>query len=164
MERHSRKVSDSIVAAAATIFAALISAAGLMFSAANTGAIRASLFEARDPAVSEQLASLERTQASLRDLNDFLERQKSEMRRSGQELVRIRAERAKLQPLLAADRRAIEVLFVAQEARNRAAQAQERWMGFWIGIASSLLATFVWYGVTKLLSRRQDAYEDEEAF
>ena len=104
---------------------------------------------------SRQLAALDQTQANLRQLISFVEQQKAQVADTQRALAAIKTEREQLFPLLSADRRTVDALFVRQEQRNRTAQVRERWLGFGIGVGASLLASIIWYSIASTLRRRR---------
>jgi hypothetical protein len=66
----------------------------------------------------------------------------------------LKKEHEQLKPVVDADRKTIDALFSAQEARNQAAQNVERWIGFTLGVISSLVASFFWAVIAHARRRR----------
>lgn len=93
---------------------------------------------------SVQAQKLDETKSNLQALLQFIEDERSSLAKSEQALISLKREHEQLRPLVESDRKTIDSLFAAQEARNQAAQSTERWIGFAFGVASSLLASFIW--------------------
>ena len=53
----------------------------------------------------------------------------------------LKDEQSKLQPLVSADKEVVEALFSAQEARAKESAKVERWIGFVLGVAASIVAS-----------------------
>ncbi|MFY2643159.1 hypothetical protein ACOTDF_16515 [Achromobacter insuavis] len=102
---------------------------------------------------SVQAQKLEETKSNLEALLLFVEDERNSLAASEQALRSLKREHEQLRPLVESDRKTIDALFAAQEARNQAAQSTERWIGFAFGIASSLLASFIW-AVASYVRRR----------
>jgi hypothetical protein len=103
-----------------------------------------------------RIVFLDQMKNNLRDLIQFIDWQEKQLRQSESTLAILKSEHEKLKPLLDADRKTIDALFVAQESRNKKAQSRERWIGFGLGILASLLASPVFAFVTKFLKRRRE--------
>lgn len=96
------------------------------------------------PEHSIQLQALENTRKHLTELLRYVDTQKNQLEQSKRTLDAIKSEQERLKPLLEIDRKTIDALFAAQEARNQAAQDRERWIGFFLGVASSMIASIIW--------------------
>jgi hypothetical protein len=104
---------------------------------------------------SDQIAKLGQAENALRDLASFVENQRKRLEAAELAVGSLRTERARLRPLVEADRRIVEALFAAQEVRNAQSQRRERIVGFGFGVATSLVASILWHVVTLLLARRR---------
>lgn len=102
-----------------------------------------------------QTRQLDQAQAALRELGSFLDGQREKLSEGERTIQALRAERERLQPLVTADRRAVDALFAAQEERNHQAQSRERWFGFAVGIVASFLASILWYIVARYIVERR---------
>ncbi|MES2026596.1 MAG: hypothetical protein V4448_13680 [Pseudomonadota bacterium] len=91
-----------------------------------------------------QVKKLEETRSNLQTLLQFIDDERKNLRTSEQALQNLKKEHEQLRPLVESDRKTIDALFAAQEARNQAAQSAERWIGIGLGIISSLAASFIW--------------------
>jgi len=91
----------------------------------------------------------------LEGLLQFVDSQREQLKKSENALTSMKHEHDKFKPLIEADRRIIDALFAAQEARNKDAQKQERWIGFGLGVFASLIASFVWALVYGLIKRKK---------
>ncbi len=101
-----------------------------------------------------QVQKLEETRANLYALLQFVDDERQNLRSSEQALQSLKREHEQLRPLVESDRKTIDALFAAQEARNQAAQATERWIGFGLGVFSSLVASFIWAVFSYVRNRR----------
>lgn len=106
---------------------------------------------------SVQAQKLEETKSNLQALLQFVEDERNNLAASEQALRSLEREHEQLRPLVESDRKTIDALFAAQEARNQAAQSTERWIGFAFGIASSLLASFIWAAASFVRRRNRAA-------
>jgi hypothetical protein len=155
----TRKNGSTVRSIANTLFSnvlgALLAAGAVAVVSVSAGRIRDSVvgnrLNARSTVYHEQLEKLGETKRSLENLIRFLEQQKKDLSETQRGLTYLESERARLQPLVEADRKTIDALFTAQEQRNVARQRSERWFGFLMGVVSSLIASAVWFGTTKLL-------------
>ncbi|MBU1691785.1 MAG: hypothetical protein KJ958_04510 [Gammaproteobacteria bacterium] len=103
----------------------------------------------------KQVQSLDETRASLQSLLEFVDNEKRNLQVSQQTLQALKNEQERLKPLVESDRKTIDALFSAQEARNQAAQSTERWIGFGLGALSSLVASLVWAGIAYATRRNK---------
>lgn len=101
-----------------------------------------------------QLAELNQAEASLRNLAAFLNEQRQQLAVAERSIAELKTEHARLQPLVLADRKAVEALFAEQESRSSRAIARERMYGVGIGVVGSLIASLVWQGISALARRR----------
>jgi sensor c-di-GMP phosphodiesterase-like protein len=104
----------------------------------------------------KQVQSLDETRASLNALIEFVDNEKRQIELSQQALRSIKSEHERLKPLVETDRKVIESIFATQEARNQAAQGAERWIGFGLGVVASLIASFLWAGISYALQQARD--------
>ena len=101
-----------------------------------------------------QVRKLEETRVNLQALLRFVDDERQNLRASEQALQNLKKEQEQLRPLVESDRRTIDALFAAQEARNQAAQSTERWIGIGLGVLSSLAASFIWAAFSYARRRR----------
>lgn len=104
-----------------------------------------------------QVRSLDETRVNLNSLIAFVDSQKQQLEASHQALQTIKSEHERMKPLLESDRKVIDAIFAAQEARNQSAQSSERWIGFGLGVVASLVASLVWAIITYILRRKKYA-------
>lgn len=104
---------------------------------------------------SVQAQKLEETKSNLHALLQFVEEERRNLQVSQQTLQSLKKEHEQLKPLVDSDRKTIDALFAAQEARNQTAQVAERWIGFALGVVSSLVASFVWAMFSYVRHRRR---------
>lgn len=91
-----------------------------------------------------QAQLLDETRVNLRALLNFIEEERRNLKASEQALLALKYEHDQLKPLIESDRKTIDAIFAAQEARNQVAQIAERWIGFGLGVVSSLVASLIW--------------------
>jgi hypothetical protein len=94
-----------------------------------------------------QVNTLDETHRNLLSLIEFVDSERKNLKSTELALQSIKTEREKLQPLIESDRKTIDAIFAAQEGRNQSAQSTERWIGFGLGVLSSLIASLVWAAV-----------------
>jgi|ERR1039458_1984410 TolA-binding protein len=93
---------------------------------------------------SQQLQQLDGVQQGLRDLSDFVSQQRTRLQESEQLVSKLQEEKQRIEPLVQADRKVVDAVFQLQEQRAAAAISRERWIGFGLGVAASLLASFLY--------------------
>jgi sensor c-di-GMP phosphodiesterase-like protein len=103
----------------------------------------------------EQIRQLDATEQSLRQLSGFIQSQRQQLTQDKETLARLQNERKSLEPVVAAQREAVDAIFRAQEARSAARAGRERWIGFGLGVLSSLLASAVVAVLRYLYLRRK---------
>lgn len=138
----------------ATIFGLAIGGTSIFFVTQRDQAIR----EARrleNQNYTKQIERLDDTKRNLQTLIEFVDSQRSQLRLSEQALQSLKSEHDRLKPVVDTDRRAIDALFAAQEARNQAALSTERWIGVGYGVLSSLVASFLWSLGAYIIRRRR---------
>ncbi|HVC98560.1 MAG TPA: hypothetical protein VND64_33145, partial [Pirellulales bacterium] len=69
-------------------------------------------------------------------------------------LADLREEHQKMQPIVDADRKVVEALFVAQEQRQQYNIWWERGVAFFLGFVASLLASALWTGLLRFFVER----------
>ena len=94
--------------------------------------------------VSAQIEKLDMMSDNLSDFQFFLEQQKENLKSEQTVLTQLKEEKKNLEPLVQADREIVEAVFKQQEKRQREKVWYERAFGFFIGVLSSLLATFIY--------------------
>lgn len=128
---------------AATLLALAIGGTAIFFVQRNAAAEReARRLQSQSYVTQAQL--LDETRVNLKALLSFIEDQRTSLKDSEQALLALKREHDKLKPLIESDRKTIDALFAAQEARNQSAQSAERWIGFGLGVISSLFASLIW--------------------
>ena len=103
----------------------------------------------------KQLQALDETRASLQSLLEFVDNERRQLELSEQALQSLKSEHERLKPIVESDRKTIDALFAAQEARNQAAQSTERWIGFGLGVLASLIASLVWAVIVYAVRRNK---------
>lgn len=126
-----------------TIFTVAIGAL-IFYSGAKTWNYLSGSSAAESQSYEKQLATLNGVQDSLDNLKKFLDLQKKELEERETLLSKLRYERAELQPLVEADREVIVSILRIQAEQNSRGLWNERAIGFIVGIASSLVASFIW--------------------
>lgn len=105
----------------------------------------------------KQVESLEQVRNNLNALIKFVDSEKKQLELSERALTTMKSEHERLKPLVDADRKVINALFAAQEARNQDAQNKERWLGFGLGLIASLIASLLWAIIVYIVNRRNNA-------
>lgn len=109
------------------------------------------------PSYELQIKSLDQTRDSVEQLLKFIETQREQLTASQRAIDALKTEEDRLKPLVEADKKVIDAVFAAQEARNEQAQRRQTWLGFVLGVLSSLMASFVWSIGYTLYKRRKAA-------
>lgn len=123
---------------AATAMGAVIAAGGITLAQYQQEQRRLS---APPPTFAEQMQSLDQTQSALDRLSRFVEMQRRQMAADQRLLAQLQEQRKSLEPLIAADRRTVNALLRVQEERARQNASRERWIGFGLGVVSSIIAS-----------------------
>jgi hypothetical protein len=76
-------------------------------------------------------------------LREFVIEQKESMKQSQQSLSELKAKQEQLKPIIEADQKTIEAIFALQAEKNKKNVWLERAIGFFIGIAGSLVASLI---------------------
>jgi hypothetical protein len=103
----------------------------------------------------KQLESLDVTRSNLNTLIEFIDNEKRKVELSQQTLKSLKSEHDRLKPLIESDRKIIESIFATQEARNKIDQSNEKYIGFVMGIVTSLVASIIFSGITYVLRRNK---------
>ncbi|MGE0636785.1 MAG: hypothetical protein AB7G44_04285 [Bacteroidia bacterium] len=93
--------------------------------------------------VKVQVENLTKMSEGLKGLQIFIEEQKQNLVSEEIALKNLKEEKANLEPLVEADKKMLEAVFIAQEKRQRNDVWYERAFGFFIGIFSSLVASLL---------------------
>lgn len=88
-----------------------------------------------------KLDQLNETEKSLESLLAFVASQRKNLEHSQRTIDDLKQEQERLEPLVNSDRKVVESLFKEQELRNQESQGRERWIGFGLGVAASILAS-----------------------
>lgn len=91
----------------------------------------------------EQIESLNQMEESAVELIGFVESQRGRLEEAERVVAELREEQETLEPLVSANRQAVEAMFVVQERRQEARVWLERWIGFLFGVAASLVASLL---------------------
>jgi len=105
--------------------------------------------------IQSQLVRLDNVQESLSNLNEFLAEQRSRLKDTETTIQNLENERAKLKPLVEADRKTVEALAVLFEERQLKSVWKERIYSFSFGIISSLLAAIIFRLVNSKLKSKK---------
>jgi hypothetical protein len=90
------------------------------------------------------LESLNNIEGSIDALREFVKNQKENLKTSQIAIKELEGEREKLKPVVEADRKVVDALFQLQAEKQKQSIWLDRAFGFFIGIASSLVATLLW--------------------
>ena len=128
---------------AATVIAVAVSATGIYVGEQNAS-MRREEKRTQNLDYAKQARTLDETRANIQSLLEFVDGERAQLQLSQKALQSLKTEHEKLKPLLDSDRRTVDALFAAQEARNQRALSTERWIGFGLGVVSSLVASLAW--------------------
>lgn len=144
--------------ATVTVFVGIITGVVIYISVQRESELREAK-RLQNQSYSKQVESLDETRANLQSLIAFVDEERKQLKVSQQALQSLKAEHDQLKPLVNTERKAIDALFSAQEARNQSALTMERWTGFGLGVLSSLVASFVWALASYINGRRNHTPE-----
>lgn len=140
-----------------TITLLAIAALGLIiYSAVQQDQKKQEVLRQRTLDYQTQLTELSRTEDSLRNLTTFVQSQKTKLKESEDLIADLKAEHERLKPFVEGDRKVVQAVFDLQEERKSHIAKRERWIGFGLGVISSIVASFV-YAVISLMWRRYSA-------
>ncbi|MEQ1535627.1 MAG: hypothetical protein ABL923_07085 [Burkholderiaceae bacterium] len=125
-----------------TTLVLLVGGTGI-FLAERNGAAEREAKRLQSQSYVSQAQLLDETRVNLRALLSFIEDEQRNLKNSEMALITLKREHDQLKPLIDSDRKTIDALFSAQEARNKSAQSNERWIGFALGVISSLVASLI---------------------
>lgn len=101
------------------------------------------------PTFSAQVDNLDIMSKNIGEFQKFLAEQKQTLIAEQSALNELKQEKKTLEPLVASDRKIVQSLFIQQEKRQNEKVWYERAFGFFIGILSSLSATYLFMKITK---------------
>lgn len=132
---------------------------GGIISDLNRKAEEAKAIQNQSPSFTQQINELDRTEIGLKNLQDFVTKQKQELKETQDLLSKLEQEREKIEPLLKADRALVDALleqyYQIQIRKNEENVWKERGIGFIIGVASSLVASILWFVIPQIVRKRQ---------
>jgi sensor c-di-GMP phosphodiesterase-like protein len=146
--RHSPKLT---VVVTLIVIATVVTAIGI---AEKNAAEKREAERLKSQSYVTQAQLLDETRVNVKALLGFIENERRNLAASEEALLSLKREHELLKPLVESDRKTIDALFSAQEARNQAAQSTERWVGFGLGVVSSLVASFLWAVFAHMRSRQ----------
>lgn len=88
-----------------------------------------------------QITKLTDTEQRLRELLAFVTDQRESLKQTEDAIAALKLERDSLAPVVASQQQVVDALFAAQEKRNQGALSRERWIGFALGVGSSIVAS-----------------------
>jgi len=91
----------------------------------------------------KQLASLNDIEKSINTLGKFVRDQKKTLKASRTAVAELQQEHQKLRPVVEADRKVIDALFQLQAEKQQKSIWLDRALGFFLGIASSSIASLL---------------------
>jgi len=91
-----------------------------------------------------QISHLTEMKSNIYDLLEFVEHQKTSLQEHQDLIDSLRIEKDKLKPIVDADRKIVDAIFEAQEEKKENEIVTQRWVGFGLGVVSSLIASIIW--------------------
>ena len=101
-----------------------------------------------------QLSEMDKLEASLRNLTEFVGTQRTRLKESETLIATLKTEQQRLTPFVEADRRVVKAVLDLQAQEARSYVWRERWIGFGIGVLSSILASALYGFFAPLATRR----------
>lgn len=113
--------------------------------------------------LTRQIENLERISNDVNNLQSFIEDQKKSLVAENKAIEALKSEKESLEPLVQADRDAIEAIFKQQEKRQNSQVWTERLFGFFAGVISSILASYIFeFLYRKKRKKKQSAVSWDE--
>ena len=101
-----------------------------------------------------QKAKLDEIDRGLRYLSEYVQAQKSRLKENEDLINALKAEQARLTPVVEADKKVVDAIFDLQLQRNKVHVWFERAIGFISGVVSSIVASIVIAAVVYIYKRR----------
>lgn len=105
----------------------------------------------------QQLEALNNVQGSLNNLIQFVELQKGKLKESEDLVNNLKTEQEKLKPVVEADRKTVDAILEFQAQKTQTNVSRERWIGFGLGVLSSILASLIVGLISQLRKRKRNA-------
>lgn len=102
-----------------------------------------------------QLDQIDRVASSVKNLQEFLDAERSRIEASQKAISTLRAEEAALRPVIEAERQAIDAIFALQAEKQAQNVWWERSYGFISGVVASLLASLIWFVAAGAIERHR---------
>jgi mannitol-specific phosphotransferase system IIBC component len=100
------------------------------------------------PTYEQQIERLQQTEMNVKQLLTFVENEKKRLHESEDLLASMKAEHERLSPIVESDRKVVEAVLGAQAQQQARGVWRERWIGFALGVAASMIASFVFALIT----------------
>lgn len=145
-QSNKRTINDAIKKSAMilpAIIGIFVSVLGILTTYQKVG------LKAESKNVAAQVDNLNKMSEDLKGLQIFVEEQKRNLISEEKALESLKAEKENLEPLVEADKRILEAVFIEQEKRQQKNIWYERAFGFFIGIFSSLVASLIFLWLQK---------------
>jgi hypothetical protein len=126
--------------------------AGYIIYGIKTGKRNAALRRA-NLSYTGQVNELNRVEASLKNLIEFVNSQKVKLKDAEDTLAKIKEEVGSIEPVLSARREEINAIFALQESRTKKILVRERAWGILIGVVATLMASSIIWIVKDLLRK-----------
>ncbi len=110
----------------------------------------------RDFQYETQLNQLKNIEKNIKALLQFIDYQKTNLRKNQDTIENLKTEKKQLKKLVESDKAVVEAIFKTQEQRQNSNIWKERWIGFAFGFLASLLASFLWYLITMLIRNSKE--------
>lgn len=106
--------------------------------------------------VVDKFRQLDQVSLIMQQLQLFVDNQRKELTETNEVLLKLKSKKNELQSIVNVEEATVEAIFRLQEKRISANIWHERFVGFWIGVISSLLASIIWSISIKTARRRND--------
>ncbi|MEL6772210.1 MAG: hypothetical protein AAFP18_14200 [Bacteroidota bacterium] len=140
------------------VVALLLAASGGLTFGSSVREVQDALFPpevSTDSSFAAQIGALNEMEANARELIGFTEDQRARLREAEALVAELRREQETLEPVVSANREAVDALFAAQEARAASRVRSERWIGFTLGVLASLVASVIVLAIQYFWRRRK---------
>lgn len=112
----------------------------------------------------DKLKQLDQVELTMKQLQSFIDNQRKELTETNEVLLQLKSKKNELQSIVNAEEATVEAIFRLQEKRAAANIWYERFVGFLIGVISSIIASIILDGVSiKMAKRRNDQLKQPTA-
>jgi sensor c-di-GMP phosphodiesterase-like protein len=111
----------------------------------------------------QQIDNLNNVESSLKNLIEFIEVERQKLQDSEKLVSDLKEQEKLLRPVVEADRKIVESLLEIQNQKAQENLSRERWIGFGLGVISSVVASLLIAGIRIAINYRKRKSKDAES-